>query len=100
MRERFLDVNVFPGAYRGERDRRMSVIRGSDDNPFDVFLVLEHFAEIAVAGGARIRREHFGGVVRIDVAERDDVFARTSADVVLAHTTNSNTRDIQFFARW
>ena len=47
--QRLLDVNVFAEIHRSGGDRRVHVIRRGDDDPVDIFLLVEHLPVIGVA---------------------------------------------------
>ncbi len=48
-RQRLLHVDGFLQIHRGERDRRVHVIGGRDENRVDVFLLVEHLAIVGIA---------------------------------------------------
>ena len=98
-RQRLLAVDVLSAPHRLHRDDRVRVIRCRDNDRVEVGLPIEHPAIVGVARGRRILPEHRGGVARIDVTQRDDVLARTPADIGAPATANANARDVERVAR-
>lgn len=76
MGERFFDIDVLAERHRLHGNWKMGMIGRSDDYSVDVlFLLVEHLAEIGIAGDLhRQGFEKFGAVIafEVDIANRDN----------------------------
>jgi hypothetical protein len=74
------------------------VVRCGDDNGVDVFLGLEHLAEI----GVQFRLGKIFSVSRqrllVHIAERDNILTRDAANIARAHSADSDRGDVEFLA--
>jgi hypothetical protein len=69
----------------------MPVIRRGDDQSVEVLpLLIEHLPEVLVNFGLGIEIEDRRGVLGVEVAECDDVFAPAAGHVILAHAANAH----------
>jgi hypothetical protein len=71
------------------------MIGSAANDRVDAFFLVEHFAEIFVTFGLGISLESFGGVIPIDVGERDDVFVFDGFDVPSALSADANSGDVK-----
>ena len=101
LRERLLAVNMFAQAHGGDGSRAMHVIRRRDGNGVDRFAhLIEHFAPVAIKLGVVGPTLLRGAVqqrlvfpiqrIGIDVAECDDVAAKSESAVGIAVTLSSH----------
>ena len=92
LHHRLLAVNVLTCLHRGDRNVRVPVVRGSDDDGIDV-LAGEHFP--IVASGKEPVSVDFAGARQpavIKVADRDQLDTRNRLRVVgIAHTHSAET---------
>ena len=100
--ERFFAINVFAAFHRFHGNEGVGVIWSADDHAFDFLAhLIEHHAIIGEAPGIRIFGEFLGGIIFIDIAERDDVVTQAShlADVGTAAAADADAGDVNFAAR-
>jgi len=76
----------------------MEMIGRSDHDCVDVLLLVEHLAEVGKDFGLGIFFEGVPGVVRVDVAQGDDIFAAELFEVGCALASNADSGNVDFFA--
>lgn len=100
MSERFLAINVLAEFDGGHRNERVKMIGRRDHDGVDVFLFLQHFAEIGVDFGFGIFFESVGRMRGIYVAQSDNVFAAELFEIDTALAADADAGDVELFAGW
>ncbi len=101
VRKRLLDVGVLAHLDRHHRGREVHVVGCRNHNTVDLVLhLLEHLAEIAVAGRHGELLGDLPGAVEVHVAQGHDLLANVGAgvDVALAFSTDADARNAHLFA--
>lgn len=98
MGERFLAINVFAELDGGHGNERMEMIGRGDHYGVDVLLFLEHFAKVGEDFCFWIFFEDASGVVGVDVADGNDVFAAELFEIDSALAANADAGNVEFFA--
>ena len=99
MGQRLLAMDMLAHLHGRDAHDGVLVIRGGHHHGVDVLLGFEHLAEIPVQFGVR---ETLGIVVQrplVHVAEGHNVLARDRPDVTIAHATDTDTCNVELFAR-
>jgi len=99
VRQRLFTVHVFAALNRGHCRDGMKMVRGGYHHGIDLLLhLVEHFPEIAVLFRLRKLFERLRRATQIDIAEGNDVVARShGVDVTRAHSSDTNSGNIDFF---
>ena len=97
--QRLLAIDVLAGLQGGHRDYRVRVVGRGDDYRVDVFLLVEHGAEILVDLGLRIGLEGLGCVCHIDVAKGHDVLGLAGAEIAAAHAAHADAGNVELVSR-
>src|SRR5581483_1955441 len=72
-----------------------------DHDGLDVFLLLEHDAEIVVLGGLGKAFEGLAGAAFVDVAQGDDVFRlRQGVEIAATPAASADDGDVESIARF
>ncbi len=96
--EGLLRVHVLAELHRRQGDHRVGVVGCRDDNGVDILLLLQHDAVVGVELGARVSFDRLGRVVRVDVAEGDDVFGLELVQVIGALAADADAGDVELIA--
>ncbi len=99
MCERLLTVNMFAQLHRHHAGRRVMMVGRGDCDRVDVLPLFQHLAVIGVPRGLRKLFEHLGRALSVDVAERDDVFARAAVDISPTFTRRADRGDVELLIR-
>ena len=101
MGQRFLAIDVLAPFDGGHRRHGVAMVGRRHHHGVDaLFQLIEHLAKIAILLGLGEPVESFGGVLQVDVAQRDDVVARRNlVDVPGPLPAHAHAGDVDFFAR-
>ena len=98
MRQRLLTITVQSPPHGPQRSWGVHVVGRADDHGVE-FLLLDHLAEVAIAGrlGELLKGPLRRAIVRI--AQSHDVLAPDSLQVVKPPTTGANDTDVELLIR-
>ncbi len=99
MGQGLLHVDVLAPPDSRQGDHGMGMVGRGHDHCVEIFLLIEHDAEILVPLGLRILGKGPGGDGRVQVAKRRDVLVGAVGQVVGAHAADADPRDVEFLAR-
>ncbi len=99
MGDRLLNVNMLtrPHAFHG--DISVGVVWRSNDDRIDVFLLLQHLAEVGKERGFGLCLDRADAALQIQVAEGDDVFVGRVAHIASTDAAEADGGDVQFLVR-
>jgi len=100
MDQRLFTIDVFAEFDCGHENEGMEVIGRGDHDGVDILLLVQHLPKISEDFCFGIFFEDASGVVGVDVAEGDNIFAAELFEVGCALTTNANAGNVEFFAGW
>ena len=88
-----------PAAHRTQRRRRVVMVRRGDDDGVERPLHVEHLAVVVVLLRVLHLLEGAGGVLLIDIADRDDVLAADTAHVAVPLAADTDAAHVELFVR-
>ena len=95
---RLLDIDVLPGAEGRHRDRGVHVVGRGDHHRVDVLPLVQEHPIVAELLGLREGLEGARRLVRVDVAQGDDVLGGHVADHAAALAADADPGDVQLLA--
>src|SRR5436190_16036636 len=96
MGDEFFAVNMFSHFDGVHGCERVKVIGCGDYDTIDIFLLLEHLAEIGVTRRLWELFEDPGGMGSVDVAEGNNVFVFELGDVMAALAAQADAGQVEF----